>query len=147
MGKDLDINFKIQNYIKDLSKKLHPVQSEIISYNKSLGDIKKMQSHYVSKNLNNILLTTNKNLSFDKNFQGDFELKDNLLKKGDNKDFIYIGCQILNRKIFKKYKVKNFSISEIWNNLLSKDELNGFESKNKFYHLTDLEIFKKLKDL
>ena len=43
MGKDLDINFKIQNYIKDLSKKLHPVQSEIISYNESLGDIKKMQ--------------------------------------------------------------------------------------------------------
>ncbi len=112
-----------------------------------IGDIKKMQSHYVSKNLNNILLTTNKNLSFDKSFQGDFELKDNLLKKGDNKDFIYIGCQILNRKIFKKHKVKNFSISEIWNNLLSKDELNGFESKNKFYHLTDLEIFKKLKDL
>ena len=43
MGKDLDINFKIQNYIKDLSKKLHPVQSEIILYNESLGDIKKMQ--------------------------------------------------------------------------------------------------------
>ena len=43
MGKDLDINFKIQNYIKDLSKILHPVQSEIISYNESLGDIKKMQ--------------------------------------------------------------------------------------------------------
>ncbi len=43
MGKDLDINFKIQNYIRDLSKKLHPVQSEIISYNESLGDIKRMQ--------------------------------------------------------------------------------------------------------
>jgi predicted O-methyltransferase YrrM len=43
MGKDLDINFKIQNYIKDLSKKLHPVQSEIISYNESLGDIQRMQ--------------------------------------------------------------------------------------------------------
>ena len=43
MGKDLDINFKIQNYIKDLSKKLHPVQSEIISYNERLGDIKRMQ--------------------------------------------------------------------------------------------------------
>ena len=43
MGKDLDINFKIQNYIKDLSKKLHPVQSEIISYNESLGDTKRMQ--------------------------------------------------------------------------------------------------------
>ena len=43
MGKDLDINNKIQNYIQDLSKELHPVQSEIISYNESLGDIKRMQ--------------------------------------------------------------------------------------------------------
>ena len=43
MGKDLNINNKIQNYIQDLSKTLHPVQSEIISYNESLGDIKKMQ--------------------------------------------------------------------------------------------------------
>ena len=43
MGKDLDINIKIQNYIQDLSKELHPVQSEIISYNESLGDIKRMQ--------------------------------------------------------------------------------------------------------
>ena len=43
MGKDLNINNKIQDYIQDLSKKLHPVQSEIIFYNESLGDIKKMQ--------------------------------------------------------------------------------------------------------
>jgi len=43
MGKDLDINNKIENYIQDLSKTLHPVQSEIISYNESLGDTKKMQ--------------------------------------------------------------------------------------------------------
>ena len=148
-GKEiLDTGGGILNMINQLS------DSDYIIFNPDtiwgenyICDIKKMQSHYVSKNLNNILLTTNKNLSFDKSLQGDFELKDNLLKKGDNKDFIYIGCQILNRKIFKKHKVKNFSISEIWNNLLSKDELNGFESKNKFYHLTDLEIFKKLKDL
>ena len=43
MGKDLDINNKIRNYIRDLSKELHPIQREIISYNKSLGDIKRMQ--------------------------------------------------------------------------------------------------------
>ncbi len=43
MGKDLDINDDIQKYIQDLSVNLHPVQSEIISYNETLGDIKKMQ--------------------------------------------------------------------------------------------------------
>ncbi len=41
MGKNLEINNKIQNYIQDLSKTLHPVQNEIISYNETLGDIKK----------------------------------------------------------------------------------------------------------
>ena len=43
MGKDLDINSKIQNYIQDLSQSLHPTQKEIISYNETLGDIKRMQ--------------------------------------------------------------------------------------------------------
>ena len=59
----------------------------------------------------------------------------------------HIGCQILSRSLFEKYKVHRFSISEIWNELLKKDELNGFESSSKFYHLTNLETFKKLKDL
>ena len=43
MGKDLDINNKIQNYIKNLSQPLHPIQKEIIAYNEKLGDIKRMQ--------------------------------------------------------------------------------------------------------
>ncbi len=43
MGKDLEISYKIQNYIQELSKSLHPVQAEIISYNESLGEVKKMQ--------------------------------------------------------------------------------------------------------
>ena len=111
-----------------------------------LNDINKMQDFYFSNKLNNILLLTNKELSFDKNLKGDFELNNNLLQKGNNKNFIFIGCQILNKNLFEKYNVKNFSISEIWNELLKKNELNGFESLNKFYHLTDLEIFKKLKD-
>ena len=43
MGYDLKINNKLQKYIKELSTPLHPVQNEIISYNESLGDIKRMQ--------------------------------------------------------------------------------------------------------
>ena len=114
---------------------------------KYIDDIKKMETFYFSKKLNNILLLTKKSLSFDKSFKGDFELDNNLIKKSDKNDFIYIGCQILNKSLFRGYEVKNFSISEIWNDLLKKNKLNGFESINKFYHLTDLEIFKKLKDL
>jgi len=43
MGKDLEISDKVKNYIKNLSKELHPVQKEIIAYNETLGEIKKMQ--------------------------------------------------------------------------------------------------------
>ena len=111
-----------------------------------IDEINKMQDFYFSNKLNNILLSVNKKLSFDINLKGDFRLTNNLLKKNDNNDFIYIGCQILSRSLFEKYKVCSFSISEIWNELLKKNELNGFESLNKFYHLTNLEIFKKLKD-
>ena len=103
-----------------------------------------MQNFYFSKKLNNILLLTNKSLSFDKNLSGDFELKNNLLRKGNTMNFIYIGCQILNKNLFEKFEVKNFSVVEIWNKLLKKNELNGFESSHKFYHLTNLETFKKL---
>ena len=111
-----------------------------------LNEILEMQNFYFLNKLDNILLLVNKKLSFDKNLKGNFNLKNDLLKKNENNDFIYIGCQILNKSLFEKYKVKNFSISEIWNKLLKENKLNGFESKINFYHLTNLEVFKKLKD-
>ena len=43
MGANLEITKKLQNYINDFGLKLHPVQQEIIDYNNSLGDIKRMQ--------------------------------------------------------------------------------------------------------
>ena len=113
----------------------------------NISEIDKMQKFYFSNKVNNILLVVKKKLSFDQNFTGDFQLKKNLLIKEKTKDFIYTGCQILNKNLFKSYKVENFPISEVWEGLLKNNELNGFESFNRFYHLTNLEIFKKLKDL
>ena len=43
MGANLDITEKLQNYNNDFGLKLNPVQEEIIEYNKTLGDIKRMQ--------------------------------------------------------------------------------------------------------
>ena len=43
MGANLEITKKLQNYIDDFGLKLHPVQQEIIDYNNTLGDIKRMQ--------------------------------------------------------------------------------------------------------
>ena len=112
-----------------------------------VDEIKKMQNLYFLNKLTNILLVTQKDLSFDENLLGDFELKKNILKKNNNKDFIYIGCQIINKNLLKNRQKTNFPINEIWDELLKKKELNGFESLIKFRHITNLEIFKKLTDL
>ena len=43
MGKNLEITESIQKYIDNFSLKLDPVQKEIIDYNNTLGDVKRMQ--------------------------------------------------------------------------------------------------------
>ena len=43
MGKNLEITTSLEEYIEKFSYSLHPIQKEIISYNESLGDIKRMQ--------------------------------------------------------------------------------------------------------
>ena len=43
MGKNLEINEKLQKYIDNFSLKLNPIQQEIIDYNNTLGDVKRMQ--------------------------------------------------------------------------------------------------------
>jgi len=43
MGKNLEITEKLQKYIDNFSLKLNPVQQEIIDYNNTLGNEKRMQ--------------------------------------------------------------------------------------------------------
>ena len=109
-----------------------------------LNCIKEMENFYFSKKIQNILMVVNKDLSFDKKLKGDFNLKKNLLSKGDENQYIYTGCQILNKNLLKNINKKIFSINEIWNALVEKNNLFGFESVKKFSHVTDLEIYNKL---
>ena len=101
---------------------------------------------FFSKKIKNLLLLVNKDLSFDKDMTGDFGLQNYLIDQ-KNKNFIYTGCQILNRSIIEKEKLTNFSITKIWYDLIKNNQLYGFESKIDFYHATNLKIFKKLQDL
>ena len=109
-----------------------------------LNCIKEMENFYFSKKIQNILMVVNKDLSFDKNLKGDFDLFDNQLNKKKLNQYIFTGCQIINKKVFASIKNKSFSILQIWNDLIKENKLYGYESKNKFYHITDLEIYNKL---
>jgi len=144
----LDTGGGIQNMIKDTNEKDFLIFNPDTMWSNDYKDeILKMEKMYFSQKLENILLLVNKKLSFDKKLKGDFNLKNNLINKEAEKELIYIGCQIINKKLFIKEKIENYSILEIWNNLLDQKKLFGYESQKDFYHLTDLDIFKKLKDL
>ena len=145
-GKDiLDTGGGIINLIKSSS------ENDFIIFNpdtiwdlKYKDELEKMIEYYYSNKLNNLLLVVKKNKSFDKRLKGDFELKKKNLVNYKEKNYIYIGCQIINKKIFQNINEKSFSISKIWNTEIDRNNLNGFESKEDFIHVTDLEIYNKL---
>ena len=112
--------------------------------NSYIRTIQSMEEFYFSNQIKNILLLVNKKLSFDKKLIGDYNLFENKIKKNDQNVLIYTGCQIINKSLFESRVVNNFSISEVWNKLMSKNKLYGYESLEEFYHLTNLEIYKEL---
>ena len=114
-------------------------------WNKSYVEtIQSMERFYFSNQIKNILLLVNKNLSFDKKLKGDFNLEENIIKKDLQNELIYTGCQIINKDLFNSYSINDFSISEVWSQLIGKDELYGHESLKSFYHLTNLEVYKEI---
>ena len=144
----LDTGGGISNMMKNTNEDNVLIFNPDTIWKKNYSDeIIKMEKMYFSKKLKNILLLVKKELSFDKNLTGDFDLKENLIIKNNDRKFIYTGCQIMNKKLLFDYKDKIFSITNVWNDLIEKKELHGFETNTEFYHLTDLETFKKLQDL
>ena len=143
--KILDTGGGIYNLIKDEKEEnfltFNPDTLWNLNYLKTVDN---MQKYYFKKNIKNLLMVVKKKRSFDTRFKGDFTLNDYKLTKESKNDFIYTGCQIINKKIFNNIKKKFFPMSDIWNELLSENELYGFESSNDFLHITDIEIFKKL---
>ena len=109
-----------------------------------IKEIKKMEIFYLKNKIQNILLVVKKSNSFDKKLKGDFNLDTKNILNYKDKNFIYTGCQIINKNVFSTVNKKSFSIVEIWNKLINENELYGFESSNDFVHVTDIEIFNKL---
>ena len=141
----LDTGGGILNMIKSTNEQDFLVFNPDTVWNLNYSNlINKMKNFYFSKNKETILLVAEKNLSFDKNLKGDFTLSENLLRKEKENNYIYTGCQIINRKVFNSSKKENFSILQIWNNLIKKKKLYGFKSENEFLHVTNLEIYNNL---
>ena len=159
LKKDFDLNIEIINdgdQILDtgggiLNLVENSNENDFIVFNpdtiwnsKYLQTIKEMENFYFNNEVQNILMVVNKQISYDKNLKGDFSFKLNKLLNYEDRNYIFTGCQIINKNLFSNYKNTSFSISKIWNELINDKKLYGFESLNEFTHITNLEIYNKL---
>ena len=110
-----------------------------------LEDFRIMEKTYIDNNYKSVLLVVDKAKSFDKTINGDFNLKQNILSRKDNKKkYIYTGSQILSNSVFKNKKIEPFSMNFIWDLLIKNNKLLGVKSEQEFLHVTNLEIYNEL---
>ena len=93
------------------------------------------------------LLLVKKNLSLDDSFKGDFNLDNNLISKSEENQYIFTGLQIIKSDNLTFIDKNIFSMNEVWEKLISENNLVGLESNQKFFHLNTLEMFKKISSL
>ena len=141
----LDTGGGILNMVRNTSEKDFLVfNPDTIWGDNYIKYVQEMIDLYFKQKMENILLVVNKDLSFDERLNGDFNLVDGKLTRQNNRNFVYTGCQIINKNIFSKIQKKNFSMNEVWNEQIKNSKLFGYESKNKFLHITDLNIYNKI---
>ena len=73
-----------------------------------LNCIKEMENFYFSKKIQNILMVVNKDLSFDKNLRGDFDLFDNQLNKKKLNQIFLQAVKLSTKKYLLQLKIKVF---------------------------------------
>ena len=112
--------------------------------NGSKKEIRKLEKINI-KNKKPAMLLVSKSKSYDRSFRGDFNLnsKNEILRQKNNK-FIFTGAQIITRSVFKKRKIKPFSMNKVWDELIRNKELIGIKSRQKFFHINNYKIYKKL---
>jgi MurNAc alpha-1-phosphate uridylyltransferase len=111
-----------------------------------LDEMKSLEKIYF-ENKKPSLLLVNKKLSFDNSFKGDFNLKDNIVSKDIENNFIFTGLQLIDRNCLNMINKKVFSMNEVWDKLIEENKLYGLESRQKFYHLNTENMYNKISNL
>ena len=144
-GKILDTGGGILNASKKFKKEAFFVLNPDTIWRKEYKrEFRKLEQIYLKNKKPTMLLVHKKN-SYDQSFKGDFNLnsKKEILRQKNNR-FIFTGAQIIDRSIFKKRKIKPFSMNKVWDELIKNKNLLGVLSGNKFFHINNYKIYKKL---
>ena len=144
--KILDTGGGILNCIKYFNENFICINPDTVWNSSYIEELKRMENNFFSKGKKCHLLVVDKIKSYDKNLNGDFNLKKDILTRDKEKNlkYIYTGLQIINPKVFLNITDKVFSINRVWNKLIERKELNALESNIKFLHVSTLDIYKEL---
>jgi len=144
--KILDTGGGILNALKYFNESFVCINPDTIWNLNYLKELKKMESNFFINKKKCYLLVVHKERSFDKNLNGDFNLKNEIITRKRHEDlkYIYTGLQIINPEVFLNINNKVFSVNKIWDKLIEKNELCGFESKINFLHVSTLDVYNKL---
>ncbi len=148
ISKERDLLLDTGGGVKEATKKFneHPffvINPDTLWDERYFNEINLLERLYF-KDKTPCILLVKKDLSFDKSFKGDFNLKDSIVLKEKKNNFIFTGLQIITRKNLEFIEEKKFSMNEVWNKLIEEKKLNGLESQQIFYHLNTLEMYKKI---
>ena len=119
------------------------INPDTLWLNNYLEEMKSLERLYFENN-KSCLLLVNKKLSRDNSFKGDFNLNNKIISKDIKNDFIFTGLQLINRNVFDLIDKKIFSMNEVWDKLITENNLLGFESAQNFYHINTKEMYKKI---
>ena len=158
MGANLDITEKLQNYINDFGLALHPVQKEIIDYNKTLGDIKRMQIDPTQCHFLHLIIKVSniKNVLEIGTFTGlsaltiSLALPDNgkLIALDKNEETNKIACNFF-KKANQDHKIQTIikpaleSLKELKNNKFDMIFIDADKMNYKEYYEKSLELLDK----
>ena len=133
-----------------LDKPFISINSDTIWSDEYLSTLKNLYKNFTKFNANSGLLMIKRENSFDETLKGDFTIKSDpflFRQAGDTNNLIFTGCQIINPILLKDKKNENFSIQPVWDEAIADKKMVGEVAQNIFYHVTDLNIYEKLKKL
>jgi len=133
-----------------LDKPFISINSDTIWSDEYLSPLKNLYKSFTKFDANSGLLMIKRENSFDKTLKGDFTIKSEpflFRQAGDTNNLIFTGCQIINPILLKDKKNENFSIQPVWDEAIADNKMVGEVAQNIFYHVTDLPIYEKLKQL
>ena len=120
------------------------INPDTIWNEKHLKEFKELENLYLKTEKASLLLV-DKKLSYDKSFRGDFNIEDNsVIKREKENQFIFTGVQIIKRDIFKNINEKIFSMNKIWDKLILEKNIMALKSKEQFFHINNIDIYKKI---